>query len=82
MNGVNGPGFEVQSSPIVLINALGFVGFKLIGVAGSREVRIQVQPVTICRSICGVWSVILMLTLFPPSSQYSGTTGGTVWQLA
>ena len=44
LNGVNGPGFEVQSSPIVLINALGFVGFKLIGVAGSREVRISLTP--------------------------------------
>ena len=39
LNGVTGPGFEVQSTPIVLINALGFVGFKLIGVAGTREVR-------------------------------------------
>ena len=42
LNGVTGPGFEVQSTPIVLINALGFVGFKLIGVAGTREVRVDI----------------------------------------
>ena len=40
---MTGPGFEVHTTPIVLINALGFVGFKLLGVAGTREVRIGKQ---------------------------------------
>jgi hypothetical protein len=39
LNGINGPGYEVHTTPIVIINALGFVGFQLIGVAGTREVR-------------------------------------------
>ena len=40
---MTGPGFEVHTTPIILINALGFVGFKLLGVAGTREVRIGKQ---------------------------------------
>ena len=29
--GINGPGYEVHTSPVIIINALGFVGFKMLG---------------------------------------------------
>ena len=39
LNGMTGPGYEVHTSPVIILNALGFVGFKMIGVAGGREVK-------------------------------------------
>ena len=39
LNGANGPGFEVLTSPVIIINALGFVGFKMLGVAGDIKLR-------------------------------------------
>ena len=45
LNGITGPGYEVHTTPVVILNALGFVGFKMIGVAGGRAVK-NIKAVT------------------------------------
>ena len=36
LNGINGPGYEVHTTPVIILNV---VGFRMIGVAGTTDVR-------------------------------------------
>ena len=40
-------GYRVEASPLVVLNALGFIGFKVIAVAGTHQVAkiLTNQPV-------------------------------------
>ena len=42
-NGSTNHGYNIQTTSIVVLNALGFIGFKVIAVAGTVEVRIVKQ---------------------------------------
>ena len=37
-NGHTQHGYRIEASPLVVLNALGFIGFKVIAVAGTFQV--------------------------------------------
>ena len=37
-NGLTQHGYRIETSPLVVLNALGFIGFKVIAVAGTFQV--------------------------------------------
>ena len=38
-NGHTQHGYRIEASPLVVLNALGFIGFKVIAVAGTFQVE-------------------------------------------